>query len=88
MNKKEIQKYFDRRPSAQELYVVGNIVFINTDEAQAYADHTGSVVETKRRDDPEAPSNSPAGGEQAPEETDAKPVAKVKKNTPRKNARK
>ncbi len=53
MKKKDIQKYFDRRPGVEELFAVGNIVFIKLDEAQSYADQTGSVVETKRHDDPD-----------------------------------
>jgi hypothetical protein len=53
MNKKEIQRYFDRRPAAQELYVVNDIPFIDPQDAAIYAGRVGSVVETCRRDVPE-----------------------------------
>jgi hypothetical protein len=53
MTKKEIQKYFDRRPATDTLFVVGTIVFIDPEDAEAYATHQGLTVETKHRDDPD-----------------------------------
>lgn len=49
MTRKEIQRYFNIRPSADELYTVGSIVFINPTDAAQYATGVGSVVETHLR---------------------------------------
>lgn len=58
MTKKEIQKYFDRRPATDTLFVVGTIVFIDQEDAQAYADQIGLIMETKHRDDTDTSTGS------------------------------
>ena len=96
MNKKDIQKYFDRRPACEELHVVGNIVFTNLGDAKAYSELMGLAFETKRRDDTDTSTSSvtEATGINTSEgiETDASatepeqtPAPAKKKNSTRKN---
>lgn len=94
MNRNDIQKYFDRRPNANELYTVGGIVFINCDDAANYAKEMGLVMETFKKEE-----GSPKTGDGKPEEktkdqetgdvkTELKPVPVEKKKRKLKKAAK
>lgn len=49
MNRKQIEKYFAKRPKAERLFLVCNIVFIDHDQAYAYAGQIGGQVMVHER---------------------------------------
>ena len=76
MTNKQIKKYFEQRPNANELYLVGNMVFTGPEVAAKVAEQAGLAVEIKRRNDPDEPESDEATG------AEAEPAETIKEEAP------
>ncbi|MDX9703926.1 MAG: hypothetical protein RBU23_12920 [Candidatus Auribacterota bacterium] len=54
MTNKQILKYFEKRPGASQLFMVGAHVFVDLPTAEKYAGQVGGLVTTKLRNEVEA----------------------------------
>lgn len=53
MTNEQLLKYFENRPSLDEIYLVDKVVFVDKDTADRYAAQVKSKVNTKQRKDAE-----------------------------------
>ena len=57
MTNNQLKRYFERRPKADTLFLIGNLVFVDLDKATTYAQQQKLEVETKIREEVMANSN-------------------------------